>query len=400
MALIPALITVNFTSNYAGDHRVCWRTNFSGPYDCSTIVTCLGGGNPCQAQVVIQVDNETCPEIIFDGYVQPICNDILSVEGQVPFQVTFTPNPVCDPYLIACISASILDINIINPGDSYLPLPSPPPVITFLGGGSGATATALVGVDGILTLGASAPIGTGYTPGVYLNVPFVTLTGVGTGAIASSVTIPVSGQLITSNIVIDTLNAGSGYVVGNQVKLDSAFLGGAFTLEYKALVSIINYGKIIDITLNTPGSGYFVGSATVAASPNPDAPIATVEVLLAPCPDQLLGGGCNGNPPVTLSGLEVGQSVTQCMTSDPIPEAGIDITLTNGCCYDCVQATFTLPEGQPDTVLYYTDCATKTVIVTNMTQLQIVGPVCVVNDSWWWTDSSSTMSVVTSPTCP
>ena len=63
MAAIPATITVNFTANYAGPHRVCWRIGASGPYDCTTSVTCTGGGNPCQAVITTTVDNESCDDL-------------------------------------------------------------------------------------------------------------------------------------------------------------------------------------------------------------------------------------------------------------------------------------------------------------------------------------------------
>lgn len=97
--MTPATITVNFISNYAGPHRVCWRIQGSGnPYVCTNIVDCLGGGNTCQAVINIMVDSESCDDIIFEGYIQATCNAEGSTTGQVPFTVTYTPTPSCKFY--------------------------------------------------------------------------------------------------------------------------------------------------------------------------------------------------------------------------------------------------------------------------------------------------------------
>jgi hypothetical protein len=395
MAPIPALITVNFISNYAGDHRVCWRTNFSGPYDCSTIVTCIGGGNPCQAQIIIQVDNETCDEVTFDGYVQAVCNDPLSTEGRVPFEATFTPVPLCAPRLISCESSSIFEINITNPGSDYLPLPTPPPVVTILGGGVGATADAVVGDGGIITVAdTGGPPSSGYVPGLHVGIPLTTISGSGAGAIVN-VSVPGSGIVTAANITVVT--PGTGYAINDAVQIA---IGDLFSITpWNGAVATVNTGQIIDVILNTSGSGYTVGSGTIAP-PLIDGATATIEVILAPCPDQLLGDGCSGNPPVTLTGLEVGQSVQQCMTTDPVAEPGIIISGGAGCCYDCTQTTFSLPEGQPDVILYYTACSTLSVVSQILTGGSSLGPVCAVNGTWWWTDSDVPVSVITSGPCP
>jgi hypothetical protein len=64
MALVSVTLTVGFISQYAGDHRVCYRLGSTGPYDCSTIVTCTGGGAACSVNITLTVDNETCDGII------------------------------------------------------------------------------------------------------------------------------------------------------------------------------------------------------------------------------------------------------------------------------------------------------------------------------------------------
>lgn len=95
MALIPAEITVNFTSNYTGNHRVCYRLGGVGPYDCTTIVTCLGGGTPCSATISIIVDDAACTDYEYDGYVQAVCELEDSLTGRVAWTATYSPTNAC-----------------------------------------------------------------------------------------------------------------------------------------------------------------------------------------------------------------------------------------------------------------------------------------------------------------
>lgn len=97
--LTPATITVNFLGNYAGPHRACWRVQGSGnPYVCTNIVTCVGGGNLCQAIINVMVETESCEDVIFEGYIQATCQVEGSPIDQVPFTVIYTPTPSCNMY--------------------------------------------------------------------------------------------------------------------------------------------------------------------------------------------------------------------------------------------------------------------------------------------------------------
>jgi hypothetical protein len=100
--LIPATITVNFTANYAGPHRICWRQCSVGAFVCTNVVDCLGGGNVCSATVSIMVDPESCVPVCFEGYIQATCNPEGSPVDQVPWSATFTPTPSCTQYNISC----------------------------------------------------------------------------------------------------------------------------------------------------------------------------------------------------------------------------------------------------------------------------------------------------------
>lgn len=128
MAPIPGSIQINFTSNYsAGQHRVCYRYPGSPGYplyDCTLIVNCTPfvlpiTSVPCQANIVINVDNETCDTVLFDGYIQPTCEGVLSLVGRVPFNVTFTPNPSCIAVDFTCNNVGVFDAPVTTPGTGY-----------------------------------------------------------------------------------------------------------------------------------------------------------------------------------------------------------------------------------------------------------------------------------------
>jgi hypothetical protein len=121
MALITATVTVDFTANYAGAHRVCWRIQGSGdPYDCTTIVNCVGGATVCQAIFTADVNSTSCDGIVvFEGYVQAACEDVSSLNGRLPFTVDFTPNPICNRSELLCAFGPINAFNILDPGSLY-----------------------------------------------------------------------------------------------------------------------------------------------------------------------------------------------------------------------------------------------------------------------------------------
>ena len=108
--LTSATITVDFLANYAGQHRACWRVQGSGnPYVCTNLVTCVGGGNPCQALINVMVDPESCEDVIFEGYIQATCQVEGSSIDRVPFTVTYTPNPTCKMYSLINTTGDVYD---------------------------------------------------------------------------------------------------------------------------------------------------------------------------------------------------------------------------------------------------------------------------------------------------
>ena len=120
MAPVPATITVTFTSNYyVGDHMICYRIAGSGdPYVCVP-VSCGGYIPPavaptCSYGLPILVDNSTCDQVSYEGYVYPTCA-ITGAEitaASTSFFITFTPTQPCSAYTITCNAASCSQFTI------------------------------------------------------------------------------------------------------------------------------------------------------------------------------------------------------------------------------------------------------------------------------------------------
>lgn len=179
MASTPATLTIEFVSNYAGAHRVCYRIGGSGPYTCA-LVNCTGGGATCSYDISVNVDNETCPVVNFNGYAQAACEDINSTNNRIPFSYDFTPNPTCKRYTVTCESVGIASITITNGGSGYTP-GSHPVVLISGGGGSGATATATANGSGVITSIILNTTGSGYT-----SIPAVTIAAGGGGGVTAT----------------------------------------------------------------------------------------------------------------------------------------------------------------------------------------------------------------------
>lgn len=182
MALVPATITVNFNANYNGPHRVCYRVVGAPSYICTVPGTPAGapgihpncGTGPCSYTIDILVDNETCDQVDYEGYVQAACEDEASFAGRDPFAISFIPDPACKRYEVACLSSAVLDTTINDGGSgytngSYLGLPA------VGGGGVGATFDITV-AGGIITVAAVATPGSGYTSSPVIDLTSIPFT--------------------------------------------------------------------------------------------------------------------------------------------------------------------------------------------------------------------------------
>lgn len=64
---------------------------------------------------------------------------------------------------------------------------------------------------------------------------------------------------------------------------------------------------------------------------------------------------------------------------------GYELTLDSGCCYECTRLVITLSASDAASgavQLIYTDCATKTIFVKPLTQINNIIGNCIVTDSW------------------
>jgi hypothetical protein len=89
MAIIAATLSVEFTTNHPGNHRVCYREAGETDYTCVTADSCVAG-DPCSKDIEITVDDEGSTQT-YEGYVQSTCETELSTEGRVEFSAVYEP---------------------------------------------------------------------------------------------------------------------------------------------------------------------------------------------------------------------------------------------------------------------------------------------------------------------
>ena len=387
MALIPATITVNFISNYAGQHRICWRTGGAGAYDCSTLVTCTGGGAACSATIAVTVDHETCDDVIFDGYVQATCEDEGSLSGRVPFTVTFSPVQPCTMYVVECTSVPVARVEVLTRGNSYTPGATLP--LTFVGGGGTAAAgNAIVGDGGILTWtissGGSNYVSGGFS-GVVTSVPASNLMATGSGAVFD---VTVTAGAITSIALSSDADCGTGYGMSDTFEFSNTYFGNSGS-GVVITVTAVNTGMVAYTTLTLPGSGYTsVPTADAGGS-------ATFLVVLDTCATLDLGDDCEGNPIDAQTGLALGDQMSKCGTVAPTPAAGYTVT-ESGCCYDCETALFTNLDSDNDLFVTYIDCTTLLFTEANVV-FGVPLEVCIVTGSHYYDHNQGT--IATTPGC-
>ena len=327
MAIVSATITVDFTANYAGDHRVCWRILGSvGPYDCSTVVNCTGGATTCQAIFNADVNTTSCDgTVTFEGYVQAACEDIASLNGRLAFTVDFIPTVICKRNVVTCETVSIESITLDTAGGGY---PSAP-IVTITGSGFGATAVAVISDDSIDTVGIVVPGGTGYIDGTYVDYP--TINGTGTGFTIDFTV--MAGEVVSvegTNSITDGGDGGTGYTAGDALSPDPAGAAGTPASSFVVVVNTTQSGTLQSITLTAPGS-LFTSVPTIGIANTGSTP-STATAILAPCVDWLaVGTDCDSNT-VDILDLELGEEFATCIVGalSTVPEEYIVLEI--GCC--------------------------------------------------------------------
>ncbi len=345
-----ATITINYTANYLGDHRVCYRQVGTTNYCCLTdTVSALGPqtfvidfsvlADFCDGtadEVLVPVETD-CGPFNYEGYIQPDCEVLGSPNNRTLWTADFTTNPSCLAYIITCESAGIDQI-IVTDGGSYA---SDSVVNITGGGGSGATAVGHFGTYNVF--GDAA--GTGYTIGDVLSL----VGGTGTATEITVNTVGGSGE-VTSFTITDpgdyTVTPGSGGVTTTG----GTGAGATFDPAY----------EVIYITVTAPGDDYT--SAPTISLPTGAAVLAQATAVMLPCAD-FTTPSCGSTATV---GLSIGQSAVFCdTTGTPVMvDDGYDVVADPAVtCCGCSEITaVALGSGETIPYIFYTDALTHDVV--------------------------------------
>lgn len=358
MATISATITVDFTANFAGDHRVCFRIQGSGDvFDCSTIVNCVGGATACQAIIVTTVNSTSCDgTVTFEGYVQATCEDVLSLNGRLDWTADFIPNPICDRFEIACDYGAIDSIAITVPGQEYLVSDTLTAVRQV---GDTKVADAILSIatvgDGVInTVTGILAAGAGYTA---LDV----LTVVDGGATGSGATIRVdtiggSGEILTFTL----LTNGTDYI-GPFTFTGGTGTAGTFTITSGG-VDYDVFGTILTLTITDGGEYQIIPVITITTGTGS---LAVLDAHLEDCAAfSDIGLDCSASAVHLDDGLVVDEFYATCMDPSGVTGSVPDryIVTETGCCIPadtdlvpnttCVDYHIENQSGGPITVQY------------------------------------------------
>jgi hypothetical protein len=410
MATVIATITVNFTSNYVGCHRLFWRKTTSGAYTGPVEATppCTGGGNPCSITFYDVVDTESCAPIEYNGYVQACCEDVTSANGRIPWTVTYTPSATCLPVEITCSAVEVDSLSVIDGGSGYDPLS--PPTVTLIGGGYSllATATAIVGEGSITNLLISVNgSGPGIAPASYVGVAGTNIVGTGTSVTVNVTSLntlpgPYPNAGVTYINTVTLVSSSNDWTSGDTFELNSASIGG-ITGPVLIEVGATDEGTIIGFTMVSNGAGYS-SQPIVSIDPPLVGDTATASAVMGTCAkDWIVGPNCNNEDysPFPIN-VELGQSFNMCfqagtISSGTLPSDYTSILNTTDCCITCKRVQF--QNTGLDTVdVSWVDCnplnATfKDVISDTVAGGDVLYVCCAVENSWAL--SSSTDIIVT-----
>lgn len=255
-------ITITYTPQQSTDsHRICYRVQATpaNTYCCEVDATpsTIGvpknfvitiGAFPCAS--VPPVDTESCDPVVYEGYVQPVCEPESSLSQRAPWSTNFIVVPTCKQWDITCAISGVQSINMTNKGTGYNPGIPPNVTIDAPTGAPPVQATgiAIVGL-GVAQAGFIIFQGSGYTNGVYPNCPM--LGGTGAGLLATVVI--TLGQISSVTIT----NGGSGYLPGDIVAPDT-FVVGVPGVAGSYNVAVTDYGKVNSVTITNQGDGYIV----------------------------------------------------------------------------------------------------------------------------------------------
>ena len=381
MSLVPATITVNFTAQYVGPHRVCYRIVGDPSYTCTVPggpgpgfhPICSGGGLPCSYDIPITVDNETCTQIDYEGYVQPACESETSLNGRVPFTVSFIPDPACNGYDVTCNDSPVGTIAVTAPGSGYVAGTFAVPLVG--GGGTGATANAVIGNGEIKTISGDGA-GTGYIDGVFTGVALLPIGGAGVGQTAD---ITVAGGVLT---VITLNNPGTGNITGDTFNPNPADMGGASpsVVEIITADTVKTVGELDEVSVTAPGSGY-TSAPVVDLSGLAGGTGATATASLVGC-SALIVYDCAGATATILptGTLQPGETYKMCGPTLPSVPSDFSIVESSNCLCNCIEQD--IQNTNPGGTINYTYIACNGSVVTGtLAGSASTGNVCMVDGS-------------------
>lgn len=165
-----ASISITYTPNYLGCHRIYFREDGNPEYclyvdDSASVI-----GEPKTTEIILAGEYEGCitiPEgvacnnIPVEGYIQPCCAAEADEESKVPFDFNIDAD-TCDSYAVSCQSSGIAFIFMTDAGEGYTSTPSV--VILNAAGGTGFAYT--VNMDGSIVDSVTVTnSGKNYSPG-------------------------------------------------------------------------------------------------------------------------------------------------------------------------------------------------------------------------------------------
>jgi hypothetical protein len=191
-------LSITYTPQYLGDHRICYRLQdliTPDAYCCLIDTTPSIIGTPKVFVITISdppcasvpgIDPESCVNQIYEGYVQPVCEDEQSLTGRTTWSVSFAPDPSCVSQLICCQQPNGLsntNITIIDAGNQYDNTLSPLAIIVVRdpldpvppGGGNDAVVSVII--TGTAVTGISVSVAGLYGKQPTFIVPPPTLVG-------------------------------------------------------------------------------------------------------------------------------------------------------------------------------------------------------------------------------
>ena len=224
---MAAILSVTYTPNYPGNHRICFRTTGSA-YCCYNDDSASVVGVSKTTEIDLEdfkfclVDLPEpvgCAASVVEGYIQPICIEQSSDVNRIEFTAEF-PSTQCTPYKLICYYSSIISTEILDGGSGYQAGEIPAVTFSSIYGQSAAA-------DAIM--GCVAPSGPCFVSGLDLIDP-------GNGYVsADSITItidpPIGGGTAATAIVTEVSDCGTFTMPncdGTENTTEYKLIGGGF----------------------------------------------------------------------------------------------------------------------------------------------------------------------------